>query len=236
MSASAHVTPHGLPVGAPLPGWTPRPWPGPAPMVGRYCTLEKLDVARHGDALIAAYEEAPDDRDWTYLFAERPTTPAAWRQFLDYNAAPRDPYYYAIIDNRTGLAVGLSAYLRIDPAHGVIEVGHVNYSPRLQRTPAGTESQYLLMRRAFEELGYRRYEWKCDSLNAPSRAAALRYGFTYEGLFRQAIIYKGRTRDTTWYSIIDREWPAVRAAFEAWLQPDNFDAAGRQRRSLAELR
>jgi hypothetical protein len=134
MSVSSHFTSHGLPVGAPLPGWTPRPWPGPAPMVGRYCTLEKLDVARHGDALIAAYEEAPDDRDWTYLFAERPTTPAAWRQFLDYNAAPRDPYYYAIIDHRTGLAVGLSAYMRIDPAHGVIEVGHVNYSPRLQRS------------------------------------------------------------------------------------------------------
>lgn len=205
-------------------------------MAGRYCTLEKLDVARHGEALRAAYAEAPDDRDWTYLFAERPTTAEGWRQFFTANAAPRDPYYYAIIDHRTGQAVGLSAYLRIDPANGVIEVGHVNYAPRLQRTPAGTEAQYLLMRRAFDELGYRRYEWKCDALNAPSRAAALRYGFTFEGLFRQAIIYKGRTRDTTWFSIIDREWPQRKAAFESWLEPGNFDAAGRQRRSLAEFR
>ena len=205
-------------------------------MVGRTCTLEKLDVARHAAALSAAYSEAPDGRDWTYLFAERPTTPEAWRQFFEYNAAPRDPYYYAIIDHRTGLAVGLSAYMRIDPNNGVIEVGHVNYSPRLQRSVAGTEAQYLLMRRAFDELGYRRYEWKCDSLNAPSRAAALRYGFTFEGLFRQAIIYKGRTRDTSWYSVIDREWPSLKRAFEAWLEPDNFDAHGQQRRSLAALR
>ena len=162
-----------------------------------------------------------------------PVSTVAW---FDMMASSQDPLFFAIVDNASGDAIGSCSYLRIDAANGVIEVGWLRFSPRLQRTPAGTESQYLLMRRAFEELGYRRYEWKCDSLNAPSRAAALRYGFTYEGLFRQAIIYKGRTRDTTWYSIIDREWPAVKAAFAAWLKPDNFDAAGRQRRSLVELR
>jgi RimJ/RimL family protein N-acetyltransferase len=123
--------------------------------------------------------------------------------------------------------------MRIDPAMGVIEVGNIAYSPSLQRTPAATEAMYLMMRRVFDELGYRRYEWKCDSLNAPSRAAAERLGFRYEGLFRQALVYKGRNRDTAWYSIIDKEWPARKAAFEAWLDPANFDRDGRQRRPLA---
>ena len=129
----------------------------------------------------------------------------------------------------------MAAYLRIDPANGVIEVGHINHSPRLQRTRAATEAMYLMMRRAFDELGYRRYEWKCDSLNAPSRAAAERLGFQYEGLFRQALVYKGRNRDTAWFSIVDREWPALRTAFDRWLDPANFDEAGRQKARLSEL-
>src|SRR5262249_660992 len=124
----------------------------------------------------------------------------------------------------------------IEPVHGVIEVGSITFSPRLKKTRAATESMYLMMRRAFDELGYRRYEWKCDSLNAPSRAAAERYGFTFEGIFRNAIVYKGRSRDTAWYSITDAEWPCVRAAFEAWLDPANFTEQGQQRRSLRELR
>ena len=132
----------------------------------------------------------------------------------------------------SGRAVGVASYLRIDPAAGAIEVGHINFSPRLQRTRAATESMYLMMKRVFDELGYRRYEWKCDSLNAPSRAAALRLGFQFEGVFRQALVYKGRNRDTAWFSILDREWPALAAAFERWLDPANFDEAGRQRERL----
>ena len=125
--------------------------------------------------------------------------------------------------------------MRIDPAHGVIETGHLNYSPLLQKKPAATEAMFLLMRRVFDELGYRRYEWKCDALNAPSRAAAERLGFIYEGLFRQATVYKGRNRDTAWFSIIDGEWPALKRAYEAWLDPANFDAGGKQLRSLSEM-
>jgi RimJ/RimL family protein N-acetyltransferase len=147
-----------------------------------------------------------------------------------------DPLFHAIIARDSGRAVGVASLMRIDPGSGVLEVGGINYSPRLQRHPAGTEAMYLLMRRVFDELGYRRYEWKCDALNAASRAAAARLGFRFEGIFRQAVVYKERNRDTAWFSIIDREWPALKAAFEGWLSPDNFDDAGRQRRRLAEFR
>ncbi len=230
------MNPYGQPIGNDVPGWTPRARPGPEPMIGRYCTLEKLDAAKHADGLFEAYMEAPDGRDWTYLFVERPPTREAYRAYAEANAASPDPYHYAIIDNATGLPIGTSSLMRIEPAMGVIEVGNITYSPRIQKKPAGTEAQYLQMRRAFDELGYRRYEWKCDSRNAPSRAAALRYGFTFEGIFRQAVIYKGRNRDTAWFSIIDTEWPRVKAGFEAWLDPANFDAAGRQQRSLSAIR
>jgi RimJ/RimL family protein N-acetyltransferase len=159
----------------------------------------------------------------------------AYRRWLVAMTESNDPLFYAIVDNASGKAVGVAAYMRIDPANGVIEVGHLNFSPALQRTAAATEAMYLMMRRAFDELGYRRYEWKCDSLNAPSRSAAERLGFHYEGLFRQAIIYKNRSRDTAWFSIIDSEWPARKTAFERWLAPENFDAAGRQGRPLVEF-
>jgi RimJ/RimL family protein N-acetyltransferase len=145
-----------------------------------------------------------------------------------------DPLFHTIVDNQTGKAVGVATFMRIDRANGVIEVGNINYSPLLQRTPAATEAMFLMMRRVFDELGYRRYEWKCDSLNAPSRAAALRLGFQFEGIFRQAVVYKGRNRDTAWFSIIDREWPALRGAYEQWLEAANFDTEGRQRRKLTE--
>ena len=205
-------------------------------MPGRFCRLEPLDVERHADALYQAYAESPDSSDWTYLFSERPPDLAACHAFVATAAASRDPLHFAIIDAGTRTAVGTAALMRIDPTHGVIEVGAITYSRRLQKTRAGTEAMYLLMRRAFDELGYRRYEWKCDNLNAPSIAAAGRYGFTFEGVFRQAIVYKGRSRDTAWFSILDTEWPTVRAAFESWLSDDNFDADGRQRRSLAAIR
>src|SRR5229473_374530 len=147
-----------------------------------------------------------------------------------------DRLYHAILERQSGRAVGVASFMRIDPASGVIEVGGINYSPRLQRTPAATEAMYLMMRRVFDELGYRRYEWKCDALNAPSRAAAARLGFRFEGIFRQAVVYKGRSRDTAWFSIIDGEWPTLKTAFERWLDPANFDESGRQRRRLSEFR
>jgi RimJ/RimL family protein N-acetyltransferase len=201
-------------------------------MVGRYAVVEPVAVERHAEDLCSAYMEAPDGRDWTYLSAERPEDEEQFRRYLTGLAASEDPLHHAIIDASRGRALGTAALMRIDPAHGVIEVGYVTFSPALQRTRIGTEAMYLMMRRVFDELGYRRYEWKCDSLNAPSRAAATRYGFTFEGIFRKATIYKGRSRDTAWYSITDDEWPGIRAAFEAWLDPQNFDADGRQQRCL----
>jgi RimJ/RimL family protein N-acetyltransferase len=233
---SQHRNEFGLPVGAPVQGWTERPYPTPTPIVGRYCRVEKLDPERHAADLFAAYAEAPDGRDWSYLAVPRFEEPAAYADYARAIAAKPDPLHHAIVDLATGNAVGTAALMRIDLANGVMEVGWITYSPRLQRTAAGTEAQYLLMRRAFDELGYRRYEWKCDSLNAPSRRAAERYGFRFEGIFRQATVYKGRNRDTAWYSILDKEWPRLRAAFEAWLAPENFDAAGRQRRSIEAIR
>ena len=205
-------------------------------MIGRYCRLEPVGVARHEADLFAAYLEAPDGRDWTYLFHERPTQPEEFHSYLTKLESSEDPLHFAIVDAQTSKAVGTAALMRIDPAHGVIEVGSITFSPRLKKTRAATESMYLFMRRVFDELRYRRYEWKCDSLNAPSRSAAERYGFTFEGIFRNAIVYKGRKRDTAWYSITDAEWPPVRAAFEEWLDPANFDDRGRQKRRLGELR
>jgi RimJ/RimL family protein N-acetyltransferase len=221
------------PIGAPVPGWTPRPTPPRTPMVGRYCRVEPLDVARHAGELFEANADDPTGRNWTYLTIAAPPTLDAYRAWLTTMTAGDDPFFHAIIDLASGRAVGVASYLRIDPPQGVIEVGHINFSPRLQRTRAATEAMYLMMQRVFAELGYRRYEWKCDSLNAPSRAAARRLGFTFEGVFRQALVYKGRNRDTAWFSIIDAEWPTRAEAFERWLDPANFDAAGRQRRSLA---
>ncbi|MBV8457545.1 MAG: GNAT family N-acetyltransferase, partial [Acetobacteraceae bacterium] len=178
-------------------------------MEGRFCRLEALDADRHTAPLFAANSEDKEGRNWTYL----PYGPL--ERFDDYRAwavqysRGDDPLFFAVIARDSGEAVGVASYLRIEPAMGCIEVGGINFSPRLQRRPAATESMYLMMRRAFDELGYRRYEWKCDALNEPSRQAAQRLGFSFEGIFRQATIYKGRNRDTAWYSIIDREWPAL---------------------------
>ncbi len=204
-------------------------------MEGRFCRLEPLDPARHAGPLHEAYSEDREGRVWTYLPSGPFETADAYRTWLEGRVTGDDPVCHAIVDRASGLPMGTANYLRIDPQGGSIEVGSITYSPRLQKTAAATEAMYLMMRRAFDELGYRRYEWKCDSLNAASRAAATRLGFTYEGLFRQATVYRGRNRDTAWFSIIDREWPARRAAFEAWLAPSNFDADGRQRQALGAL-
>ena len=224
------------PVGFPVPGWTPRPRPRRAPMVGRYCRVEPLDVARHAAELYEASRADVEGRNWTYLSVGPFDAFEPYRDWLASVVAGDDPLFHAIVDAATGRAVGVAAYMRVDPPNGVIEVGHINYAPALQRTPAATEAMYLMMRRVFDELGYRRYEWKCDALNAPSRAAAERLGFRFEGIFRQAVVYKGRNRDTAWFSIVDSEWPALRDAFERWLDPSNFDPEGRQRRRLVQLR
>lgn len=223
------------PIGEPVPDWTPRERPPRTPIEGRLCRIEPLDADRHGPALWRSFSAAPDGRDWTYMSAGPFADEAGLHAYLVQIAASADPMHHAIVDLASNEAVGMFALMRIDCANGVIEVGHVGYSPRLKRTATATEAMYLLMRRVFDELGYRRFEWKCDSLNAPSRAAALRYGFQYEGCFRQAIVYKGRSRDTAWFSIIDREWPTIKPAFERWLAPENFDADGRQLTPLARL-
>ena len=221
----------GQPVGLPVDP-TPAPRPGPVTLKGRYGRLEKLTPAHAADLWTAF---AGHDQVWTYISTDGPfATAAEFVPFLEKRAASDDPYAYAIIDP-SDRAIGYLTLLRIEPAMRVIEVGHVLYSPALQRTPLGTETQYLLARYVFETLGYRRYEWKCNALNAPSWRAALRYGFSYEGTFRQHIIAKGRNRDNAWFSMLDSEWPARKLNFERWLAPDNFDSEGRQKISLAAL-
>ncbi len=226
----------GQPIGASVPGWSPRPRPPRTAMAGRFCTIEPLDPERHAAQLFAAYAEDREDRIWTYLPRGPYESPGEYRSWAEAACRGDDPLVHTILDNTTGEAVGTASYMRIEPAIGVIEIGSITYSPRLQRRPAATEAMYLMMRRVFDELGYRRYEWKCDSLNQPSREAAARLGFRYEGLFRQATITRGRNRDTMWFSVTDGEWPALRAAFEGWLDPANFAADGTQRRRLASLR
>lgn len=221
------------PIGPAVSSWTPPPVPPRIPVQGRFCRIEPLAVTPHAADLYAA-NSTDSGRMWTYLAYGPFADLDAYVTWLAKACQGTDPLFYAIIDLVTGKAVGVASYLHLDPANGVIEVGHIAYSPFLQRTPAATEAMYLLMKQVFD-LGYRRYEWKCDSLNAPSRAAAQRLGFSFEGIFRQAVIYKGRNRDTAWYSVIDKEWPALQAAFTQWLAPTNFDDQGQQRVSLSAL-
>jgi RimJ/RimL family protein N-acetyltransferase len=205
-------------------------------MEGRLCRLEPLSAERHAEALYAAHSADNEGRNWTYLPYGPFTSAEDIAAWASERESSEDPLFFTIIDCASSQPVGVASYLRIEPAMGCIEVGHLAYSPALQRTPAATEAMYLMMRRAFDELGYRRYEWKCDSHNAPSRSAAERLGFQYEGTFRQAIVIKGRSRDNAWFSIVDGEWPSIKAALEAWLDPANFDESGQQRRRLEEFR
>jgi RimJ/RimL family protein N-acetyltransferase len=231
MTASEPHPETGQPVGLPV-DTTRAARPGPVTLKGRYGRLEKL-TPEHSADLWDAF--AGHDAVWTYISSDGPfSTAAEFSAFLAQRAAADDPYGYAIVD-LTDRAVGYLTLLRIEPQMRVIEVGHVLYSPILQRTVLGTETQYLLARYVFETLGYRRYEWKCNTLNAPSWRAALRYGFTYEGTFRQHIIAKGRNRDNAWFAMLDSEWPERKRNFELWLAPENFDAGGRQKLSLAAL-
>lgn len=225
----------GQPVGPLVPGWIARPRPPRTPMAGRLCRVEPLQASRHVKALHEANLADREGRNWTYL----PYGPfvsaeeyAAWVRSVE---SGDDPMFFAIVQLHPERPVGVASYLRIDPPMGSIEVGHLAYSPALQRTAAATEAMYLMMRRAFDELGYRRYEWKCNSLNAPSWNAAERLGFRYEGIFRQHWVQNGRNRDNAWFSILDSEWPGVKSALEGWLDASNFNQSGRQRRSLGDF-
>ena len=224
----------GQPVGYAVPGWKPPQPPSRAPMEGSYCRLEPLTSDVHAAALHAANILNTDGSMWTYMAYGPFATLEIYRQWAQGAAGGSDPMFFAIIDRKTAQAVGVASYLRIDPANGCIEVGHLAYSPLLQRTPVATEAMYLMMEYAFR-LGYRRYEWKCNALNLPSRAAAQRLGMSYEGVFRQATVVKGRNRDTAWYSVIDTEWSALKEAYAKWLAPMNFDAQGKQRLALSLL-
>ena len=217
-------------VGDVVPGWSPRAWPTPVRLAGRYVVLEPLTPA-HAPALYDALGGPEDRSSWTYRPTEQPADAAAMGALVaQVLAAPGTETWAVVLPDG---AAGITSYMRIEPATGQVEVAGVLYGHRLQRTPASTEVTHLLMRWAFDEFGYRRVEWKCDSLNEPSRRAAARLGFTYEGRFRQHLIIKGRNRDTDWFSVTDAEWPAVREAHERWLDPDNFDADGGQRAPLS---
>lgn len=227
---------YGQPIGEAVPEWTPRARPDNVTLKGQFCRIEPLDAEKHGDDLFAAYSTAPDGADWTYMAGGPFATRDAFQTYIEAAARSEDPKHFAILDADADKAVATFSLMRIDPANGVIEVGNVAFSPLLKQKTASTEAQFLLMQYVFDELGYRRYEWKCDSLNAPSRKAAERLGFTFEGIFRQAVVYKGRSRDTAWFSVTDKEWPLLQSAFETWLSADNFDAQSQQRQSLVAIR
>lgn len=214
--------------------WRPAMAPERVPIDGETVRLEPLDAARHGDDLFAAAVGA--DTTWRYLPYGPFATRSAFGAWLQQHAATQDPLAFAIMDREAGAARGIATFMSIVPEHGVIEIGHIWMSPPLQRTRQSTEAIFLMSRHAFDVLGNRRLEWKCDAANEASRRAAERFGFVFEGVFRQHRVVKTRNRDTAWYSILDSEWPSRRAAFEGWLTRENFDAQGRQRRSLAEVR
>ena len=209
-----------------LSNWTPRQRPSRVVLDGRYVRLEPLSAARHGDGLYEAATAGNADERFRWLGETTPASRADFQSWLDRVEASEDPLYFVCIDKATGRVAGRQTFLRIDTANGVIEIGHIHWGPLMQRRPAATEAHYLFMRHIFDDLGYRRWEWKCNNRNEPSKRAALRFGFMHEGVFR----------DTAWYSIIDKEWPALKRPYEAWLDPSNFDAAGNQKRALQELR
>lgn len=230
----SEVNPLGQQVGLPIPNWQAPALPSRETMEGRFCRVEALNVEKHARELREANSLDTDNRNWTYMTYGPFENWDAYHDWVSASATTSDPLFFAIVDKRSKRAVGVASYLRIDPRHGSIEVGHLMFSPLLQGKPAATEAMFLMMERAFE-MGYRRYEWKCNALNEPSRRAAQRLGLSYEGLFRQAAVVKGRNRDTAWYAAIDQEWPALKAAFQKWLEPSNFDEGGRQRVALSTL-
>lgn len=225
----------GQPIGFAVEDWQACASPPRSIIEGQRCRIEPYVPEQHNQALYDAFVKDENQANWTYL----PYGP--FNNFEDFDAWARstcqddDPLFHTIIDKNSEKPVGIAGYLRITPVQGVIEVGHIHFSPLLQRTTLATEAMFLMMKRVFDELGYRRYEWKCDALNAPSCRAAKRLGFTYEGTFRQAIMYKSRNRDTAWYAVIDKDWPAIKAGYAQWLDPSNFDENAQQKHSLGHF-
>lgn len=216
--------------------WTPRPTPAPVVLEGRYTRLEPLDPQRHADGLFAALMSGSGAAEAHLYLFETVMSRDDFQTWIEAKAKRTDIQCHVVVDRKTGRIGGRQDFMRIDNTHGVIEIGSIHWGPSIAKSPVATEALFLHADHAFEALGYRRYEWKCHNGNAPSKRAALRFGFTYEGLFRQHMVTKGRNRDTAWFSIIDGEWPALKAAYEAWLDPANFDADGRQKRRLEECR
>lgn len=228
---SHRVNAQGQPIGEPVPNWQGCATIPHSPMHGLNCDVVPLHQGHCAD-LHAAFSTDKSGTLWTYMPVGPFETEANYARWVASATESKDPLFFAIIDKSNGRAVGVASYLRIQPQNGVVEVGYITFSPQLKRTAMATEAMYLMMKRALGELGYRRYEWKCDALNAPSRKAAERLGFQYDGLFKQALVYKGRNRDTAWFSVLDQDWPRVNAGFEAWLDPANFDANGVQKTPL----
>lgn len=216
--------------------WVPARVPERSVLAGATVRLEPINPRSHGRPLFAASHDHRDPRLWDYMAVGPFRDEEDFTAWLDTTAASNDPLFFAVLDQETDRPLGMVSYLRITPIHGVIEIGNIWFGPALQRTRQATEAIFLLARSVFEDLGYRRLEWKCDALNDRSRHAALRLGFSYEGLFRQHLVVKGRNRDTAWFAMLDRDWPAIRTAFETWLAPDNVDDDGQQRRSLSVIR
>ena len=217
-----------------LPGWVPRPRPARVRLEGAFCRLEPLDPVTHGDQLFAA-SMAPGAEDRFRYLSDSPQDRAGFEDWLVRAAAAEDPLFYAVTDLATQRCEGRQSFMRITPEHGVIEIGHILWGPAIARTRVATEALFLFARYAFDVLGYRRFEWKCNARNEPSKRAARRFGFTYEGTFRQHMVVKGESRDTAWFAIVDTDWPSIRNGFEQWLEPANFDQQGRQKVRLAEL-
>jgi RimJ/RimL family protein N-acetyltransferase len=219
-----------------LANWTARPAPARAPLEGRYVRLEPLDPAAHGDGLFAASSVADAGERFRYLGDYPPEDRAAFQPWLEKAAASADPLFFTVIDAATGRIGGRQALMRIDAANGVAEIGNIYWGPGVARTRLATEALFLFARHVFDDLGYRRFEWKCNDRNEPSKRAALRFGFTFEGIFRQHMVVKGENRDTAWFAMLDHEWPAIRRSMELWLAPENFDSDGRQVRRLETFR
>ena len=219
-----------------LRNWQPRPRPAREPLEGRFVRLEPLSAKRHGDGLCEASSVADASDRFRWLPDFPPESRAAFQPWLDRVEASEDPLFFTVIDKASGKIAGRQTLMRIDAANGVIEIGNIYWGPLISRKPAATEAQFLFMQYAFDGLGYRRYEWKCNNRNEPSKRAALRFGFSFEGVFRQNMVVKGENRDTAWYSVIDKEWPALKRAYREWLDPANFAADGNQKRRLEEIR
>ncbi|MBL8581818.1 MAG: GNAT family N-acetyltransferase [Rhizobiaceae bacterium] len=216
--------------------WKPRQRPERKPLDGRYARLEPLDAARHGDGLFEASSVSDAGGRFAWLPDVPPQSRADFQPWLEKAAASEDPMFFAVIDKASGKVAGRQTLMRIDSPNGVIEIGNIYWGPTVSRRPAATEAQFLFADHVFTDLGYRRYEWKCNNRNEPSKRAAERFGFAFEGIFRQHMIVKGENRDTAWYSIIDSEWPALRRAYQGWLDPANFDSEGNQKRRLEDFR